>query len=141
MKRRFVLKKEKCYLEIGDTLTEVKSLQNHCDFKECCIKNPIIQFEKNTLGNYYFSESLDLKVTGSPKIFSSLGEISYFPLSKCIGINIEDEVVTFGLPRFPIGKISTGLSPIYSFLAKEEAVFFWVYEFVARENFNKNKEN
>lgn len=129
MRKKLHLSQKRIYLELGETLIEIHPVTHYCTLIDEPLKEWIFKFEKDASGNYYFSNFWDINISGTPKVYSTIGEISYFPTFKAIGINLEEEYATFGIPRYPFGKITSNLFYLKSLLPKEVGIFFGIYRF------------
>lgn len=102
----------KLYLIMGDVTSEIDINK---DITKISAKAPLLfplYFQKSIAKNWYFSEPVDLVITGPFKEYSTEGDISYFPAFNSIGIMLEDEEMTLGISRYKLGKISHSLSKL-----------------------------
>ncbi|MHC5248324.1 hypothetical protein [Enterococcus sp. LJL90] len=127
---KWQVKESKLMIQMGDTLSEI-AIESEIllKVKGCSLQTPIY-FEKNKLENYYFSDPVCMNLTGAVKEYSSVGDVSYFPNSQCIGIALADEELTLGVPRIKIGRIKGSLLKLQTLATYEEAIVYWDVKFI-----------
>lgn len=127
MNQRKNLQKMQVFLQMGDTLTEVDICACFFDvLLQCNFQQPLF-FQKNDLATYYFSSKVELTTTCTEQYYSCAGDISYFPWTKEIGICLEDECTTMGVPRIKMGRLTKNLCQIQSLRTEEEAEICWQF--------------
>ncbi|MBP1043582.1 hypothetical protein I6N95_21380 [Vagococcus sp. BWB3-3] len=111
----------KLYLIMGDVTSEIEVNE---DIKKITAKEPLsfpLYFQKSIDKNWYFSEPVDLVITGPFKEYSTEGDISYFPAFNSIGIMLKDEEMPLGISRYKLGKISHSLGKLQQLNNQETA--------------------
>lgn len=108
---------------MGDTRNQVILNPDLPESLEVLMKMSELIFKKKPKSCNYLSDEVDLNFltcVAPLKIYSSVGEISYFPELKRMAINFCDEEETLGQPRIVIGKTKTNICCLEGLTAEEK---------------------
>lgn len=134
MGNQCIIKNKKMFFVMGDTSSEVKLLMKNEKNLNIMATCQELYFIRNESHTYYFSNPLDLYFDGKPQEYSTEGDVSYFPTMRKIGITLEDEEETLGVPRYRIGRLNANLLAMQGLTKYEEAKFHWEFQCIQRRN-------